>query len=224
VQVGSLRTLDTRETMTDGGIRTFSTNSYAIPLSLGKEYRIAPNDLLDIEVLDADNLRRTVRVNAAGAVSMPLIGLITVAGLTPHEAEERVAGRYSEKLLQNPQVSVFVKEFTAERITIEGAVSRPGIFPLTGPMTLLRALAVAGGFAAIANAQEVMVYRFDDQKRRESLVYDVEKIRAGKAEDPVIRGEDLIVVQRDGARAALRDSLFRDVIDSINPFSLIIPR
>jgi polysaccharide export outer membrane protein len=178
---------------------------------------------MDVEVLDAENLRRTVRVNAAGAISLPLIGHVSVAGLTSQEAEERIAARYAEKYLQNPQVSIFIKEFTTERMAIEGAVARPGIFPLTGQMTLLRALAVAGGFGAIANTSQVMIYRTNDRKVRESFAYDVDKIRAGQAEDPVIKGDDLIVVQRDSTRAMLKDSLFRDVLDSINPFSVLAP-
>jgi polysaccharide biosynthesis/export protein len=208
--------------LTDGGTRTAPSNqALAQPIfSLGKDYRIGPNDLIDIEVFDLDNLKRTVRVNAAGAVSLPLIGQVVVAGLTSQEAEVRIADRYREKYLQNPQVSLFIKEFTTERITIEGAVSKPGIFPLTGQMTLLRALALAGGFGPIANSSQVMLYRTNDQKVREVAVFDVEKIRAGKSDDPAIRGDDLIVVQRDSTRVFLKDSVFRDIVDSINPFSI----
>lgn len=197
-----------------------SKATLATPLvALGRDYRVGPNDLMDIEVLDLDNLKRTVRVNAAGAISLPLIGAVTVAGLTSQEAEVRIADRYREKYLQNPQVSVFIKEFTTERITVEGAVSKPGIFPLTGQITLLRALALAGGFGPIANTSEVMLFRTNEQRVREVAVFDVEKIRSGQNDDPVIKGDDLIVVQRDGTRRLLKDSLFRDIIDSINPFS-----
>jgi polysaccharide export outer membrane protein len=225
IRVGALRTIDSPDPLTDGGMRTISAGqTMAVPATLAKDYRLNANDLIDVEVFDAENLHRTVRVNAAGAISLPLIGPVSVGGLTPPEAEERIAARYSEKYLQNPQVSIFIKEFTTERVTVEGAVIRPGIFPLVGQMTLLRALAVAGGFGPIANASQVMIYRTNDQKARESLVYDVEKIRAGKADDPPIKSDDLIVVQRDGARAVLKDSLLRDVIDSINPFSVLAPR
>jgi polysaccharide export outer membrane protein len=225
VRVGALRTIDSPDSsLTDGGLRTLTTaQGLAMPTLIAKDYRIAPSDLMDVEVLDAENLRRTVRVNAAGAISLPLIGHVSVAGLTSQEAEERIAARYAEKYLQNPQVSIFIKEFTTERMAIEGAVARPGIFPLTGQMTLLRALAVAGGFGAIANTSQVMIYRTNDRKVRESFAYDVDKIRAGQAEDPVIKGDDLIVVQRDSTRAMLKDSLFRDVLDSINPFSVLAP-
>lgn len=226
LRVGSIRPIDSPDPITDGGLRTIATPSTTspVPMALAKDYKLSPSDLIDVEVLDAENLRRTVRVNAAGAISLPLIGRIAVAGLTTQEAEDIIAARYSEKYLQNPQVSIFVKEFTTERMTIEGAVQHPGIFPLAGQMTLLRALAVAGGFGPIANPTQVMLYRVNDQKVRESFSYDVEQIRAGKAEDPPVRGDDLIVVQRDSARAVLKDSLFRDVLDSINPFSVLAPR
>ncbi len=197
-----------------------TTGASASPLVLAKEYRLGANDLLEVEVLDIENGKRTVRVNASGLVSMPLIGSVKVAGLTGHEAEALIATRYREKYLQNPQVSVFVKEFTSEHITVEGAVVKPGIYPVTGRLTLLRALALAGGFGQIAKSSEVMLFRQDSNGARQVAVFDVDQIRSGKSEDPVIRGEDLIVVQRDAGRQLLKDSMFRDIVDSINPFSV----
>lgn len=191
--------------------------------SLGKEYRVGPNDLLDVEVLNIENGKRTVRVNAAGFVTLPLIGPVAVAGLTQQQVESHVASLYGEKYLQDPQVSVFIKEFTTERITIDGAVAKPGIYPLVGQMTLLRALALAGGFGPIANRTQVKLFRHKEagrQGERQVATFDVERIRSGQDEDPPIRGDDLIVVQRDGARALIKDSIFRDVVDSINPFSV----
>lgn len=191
-------------------------------ISLGKDYRVGPNDLLDIEVLDLENSKRTVRVNAAGAITLPLIGAVNVAGLTAQEVETRLAAKYSEKYLQNPQVSVFIKEFTTERITLDGAVARPGIYPLTGQITLLRAIALAGGFGPIAESSEVMLFRVNDKGERQVAMFDVDKIRAGKSDDPIIKGDDLIVVQRDATRRLLKDSLFRDIVDSVNPFSSLV--
>ncbi|WP_395686643.1 polysaccharide biosynthesis/export family protein [Caenimonas koreensis] len=202
-----------------------TTAPSALPLAtIAKDYRLSPSDLIEVEVFEMENLKRTVRVNAAGNVSLPLIGSIGIGGLTVPEAESKIAQKYAEKYLQDPQVSLFVKEFTTERITIEGAVSRPGVVPLSGPMTLLRILAISGGFGPIANTSEVMIYRVNENNVRQVAVFDVEQIRAGKAEDPVVKGDDLIVVQRDKTRALLKDSIFRDVIDSINPFSALVPK
>ncbi len=195
-------------------------NQAAVTISLAKDYRIGPNDLLDIEVLDLDkdNARRTVRVNAAGYVSLPLIGAVVVAGLTAQQAESHIAERYSEKYLQNPQISVFIKEFTTERITVDGAVVKPGIYPLTGQITLLRALALAGGFGPIANSTEVKLFRVNEKGERQVATFDVDVIRAGKNDDPAIKGDDLIVVQRDPSRILFRDSIFKDMLDTLNPF------
>lgn len=194
-----------------------------IPISLAKDYKVGPNDLLDVEVLELENSKRTVRVNAAGAITLPLIGPVLVAGLTAQQVEAQLAAKYSEKYLQNPQVSVFIKEFTTERITIDGAVAKPGIYPLTGQITLLRALALAGGFGSIANSTEVMLFRVNAKGQREVATFDVDQIRSGKSEDPAIKGDDLIVVQRDATRKMLKDSLFRDILDTINPFNYIRP-
>lgn len=227
LRVGAVRDAITGDSITDGGLRTAASRLVSMtvpPVSLGKDYRVVPNDLIEVEVLNLENLKRAVRVNAAGAISLPLIGRVQVIGLSAQEIEELIAARLGEKYLQHPQVTVFIKEFTTERLTIEGAVTRPGIYPLTGQITLLRALALAGGFGPIANSSQVMLYRVNDQREREVAVYDVEKIRAGKSEDPPIKGDDLIVVQRDSTRVLLKDSLFRDVIDSINPFSVLAPR
>jgi polysaccharide export outer membrane protein len=191
---------------------------------LGKEYRVGPNDLLDIEVLNLDNGKRTVRVNSAGTVTLPLVGTVVVAGLTQEQVETHIAELYGEKYLQNPQVSVFIREFTTERITVDGAVAKPGIYPLVGQMTLLRVIALAGGFGNIANSTEVKLFRQGEKGQRVVATFDVDRIRSGKDPDPPIRGDDLIVVQRDAVRAVLKDSVLRDVIDSINPFSVLAPR
>lgn len=189
--------------------------------TIGKEYRVGPNDLLDVEVLNLENAKRTVRVNAAGYITLPLIGSVTVVGLTQQQIEQHIAGLYGDKYLQNPQVSVFIREFTTERITVDGAVAKPGIYPLVGQMTLLRVLALAGGFGSIAKRDKVMVFRQGEKGERQVATFDVERIQSGQDIDPPIRGDDLIVVQRDSTRAAFTDSLFRDIVNVFNPLSYI---
>ncbi len=181
-------------------------------------YRISPNDLMEFDVFGVPDMKRDVRVNASGQVSLPLIGPVQVAGLTSQEAEELIATKYREKYLRDPQVSLFIKEFTTQRVAIEGAVTKPGIYPVTGQLTLLRALALSGGFAQYANINQIMVYRNGQGGEREQFTYDLDKVRAGQEKDPDIRSDDVIVVQRNASRAALRDSLFRDILDTLNPF------
>ena len=189
-----------------------------------RDYRIGTEDLLEVQVFGVDQLSRTVRVNSMGFVSLPLIGNLEVGGLTAQEAETVIATRLADAYLQNPQVSLFIKEYTNQRVTIEGAVNKPGIYPLRGQTTLLRSLAMAGGQASLSDMSEVMLFRADASGKRDAQVFDVERIRRGEAEDPTVVNDDVIVVNRSRARAILKDSIFRDVIDAVNPFSPFVPR
>ena len=187
----------------------------------GADYRIGPNDLLEIDVYGVTELKRTVRVNSTGLVSLPLIGAIKVAGLTAQEAEAAIAARYGEKFLQDPQISVFIKEFTTQRVTIEGAVQRPGIYPLTGQITLLRAMALAGGRGDLANLENVMIYRTGPDGKLDSQTFDLDRVRSGEIPDPLVLPEDVIVVQRKPVRVLLRDSAVSDFINLLNPFNYL---
>lgn len=182
-------------------------------------YRISPNDLMEFDVFGVPDMKRDLRVNASGEVSLPLIGQVPVAGLTAQAAARLIADRYQEKYLQDPQVSLFIKEFTTRRVAIEGAVTRPGVYPMAGQLTLLRALALSGGFAPYADINKIVVYRQGANGAREQFTYDLDKVRAGQQQDPDIRSDDVIVVQRNARRTALRDSLFSDILNTLNPFN-----
>lgn len=196
----------------------------ATPLAPGetgpRDYRIGPQDLLEIRVFGIEELKRDVRVNSRGAVSLPLIGPVDLGGLTSEEAEKLIATRYEKDFLQNPQVSVFIKEFTSQRITVEGAVARPGIYPMRGDTTLVQAIALAGGQGNLPDLSEVMVFRLEAGQRRPH-VYDLIKIRGGEAEDPKLVNEDIIVVKREQSRVVLRDSVVGDVITILNPLNYL---
>jgi polysaccharide biosynthesis/export protein len=185
------------------------------------DYRIGTEDLLEIKVFGVDQLSSTVRVDARGIISMPLIGMVPIAGLTVPEAQAAITARLAESYLQNPQVSVFIKEFTTQRVTIEGAVNRPGIYPLKGQTTLLIALALAGGQGRFSEMNEVVIFRTDATGKRLATIYDVERIRRGEIEDPAVLNEDLVVVNRSPGRVAIRDSFLGDLFDIVNPFRYV---
>jgi len=185
------------------------------------EYRIGPEDLIEIQVFGVDQLARTVRVNSFGMVSLPLIGATALGGMTATEAERTIARRLAENYLQDPQVSVFIKEYTNQRVTVEGAVQKPGIYPLRGQTTLLRAIAVAGGQGSLSDLSNIVIYRADAAGLRSGMTYDIEKIRRGEQDDPAVLNDDVIVVNRSPARVVLKDSIFRDALDAINPFSYL---
>ena len=193
----------------------------AAPIETPRQYRIGEEDLLEIKVFGVDQLSSTVRVDPRGQVTLPLIGPVTVAGLTAQGAESLIAALLRESYLQNPQVSLFIKEYTTQRVTVEGAVNRPGVYPLRGASTLLTSLALAGGPARMAETTQVMLFRPDGTGRRVATVHNLDLIRTGQIDDPTVLNDDLIVVNRTASRVVLRDSLFGDMLDVLNPFRYI---
>jgi polysaccharide export outer membrane protein len=168
------------------------------------DYRIGAQDLLEISIFGVQELNKEVRVNSNGQISLPLIGGVMAGGKTIPEFEAELAKKYSEGFLQNPQVSVFVKEFTSQRITLEGAVVKPGIYPITGRTSLLQAIALAGGVDdKLADLGGIVLMRQVDGKRK-AAVYDLREVRRGNIEDPQLYGDDIIVVEQSGSKTAFR--------------------
>ena len=190
--------------------------------AVSEDYRIGPQDLLEIQVYGLEQLKREVRVNSKGVVTLPLVGTLQVGGLTSQEAEEMIRTAYEKDYLRNPQVSLFIKEYTSQRITVEGAVNRPGVYPIKGQTSLLQAIAIAGGQGQLSDMTQVLLFRAANGEKKQ-MKFDVVKIRSGELEDPMLVNDDVVVVNRSGARAALKDSLFRDILDTLNPFSYIRP-
>ncbi|UXI66401.1 polysaccharide biosynthesis/export family protein [Tahibacter amnicola] len=181
------------------------------------EYRIGPNDLIEINVFQVAELTRSVRVNTQGQISLPLIGTLQAGGRTIGELEGDIAKKLADGYIQNPQVSVFIKEFTSQRVTVEGAVRKPGIYSLTGRTTLLQSLAMSEGLDQLANLQGVVIFRVVNGQKM-AAVFDIAAIRAGRAEDPLIYGDDIVVVEQSGRKTALRR-----FIESVPVFALFRP-
>jgi polysaccharide export outer membrane protein len=168
------------------------------------EYRIGPSDLLSVTVFQTKDLDREVRVDNAGQVSLPLIGAIDAAGRTAHELEADLATRYGARYLQDPQISVFVKEFASQRVTVDGAVGKPGIYPLTTRLTLLQAVALAEGVTETASLRNVLVFR-DDAGQHQFARFDLRQIAEGAQPDPQLKGGDVIVVDASTGKLALQN-------------------
>ena len=168
------------------------------------DYRIGAQDLLQISVLGVKELDKDVRVNSNGQISLPLIGGVMAGGKSIPELETELAKKYSEGFLQKPQVTVFVKEFTSQRITMEGAVNKPGIYPITGRTSLLQAIALAGGVDdKVADLGGIVVMRQVGGKKQ-AAVFDLRQVRKGVIDDPQMYGDDVIVVEQSGSKTAFR--------------------
>ena len=169
-----------------------------------EEYKIGPQDLLELSVFGVQEMTRVVRVNAQGMISLPLLGTIRAGGLSATELEAVLAAKLSENLLQDPQVSVFIKEFVSQRVVVEGSVMKTGVYPLTGKTSLMQVLAIAGGLNTIADANNVRIFRENRNGTREVLTFDLAAIRAGQVEDPLIKGNDTVVVEESAGAAFVK--------------------
>ncbi|MDO7833630.1 polysaccharide biosynthesis/export family protein [Sphingobium sp. HBC34] len=181
----------------------------AIPVApaIGMDYRIAADDVLRIQVYHEPGLSlEDAQVSAAGMVRMPLIGDVSVAGLTAGEAADAIAGRLGERYLVSPQVTLFVKKAVGRRVTLDGEVREPGLYPVEGRLSLLQAVALAKGPTRLAGLDQVLVVRQLDGQRQAAL-FDLAAIRRGAAPDPEILPGDRVIVGLSRAKAIMGGAL-----------------
>ena len=165
--------------------------------TLASDYKIAPMDKLTIKVFRMEDLTGEYDVDLAGNISLPLVGQVQAANLTTAQLDDQLTSRLGEKYLEHPDVSVAIKSSTAHVVTVDGAVKDGGSFPVAGPTTLIRAIAMAKGTTEDANARRVAVFRTIGGKRQ-AAAFDLTSVRRGEAPDPQIFPGDIIVV--DGSR------------------------
>ena len=167
-------------------------------------YRIGALDVLDISVLGVADLTKTIQVTNGGTITLPLVRTVKAAGRTQAELEQELTTRLGHSYLQNPQVTVAIKEYNSQRITVDGAVQKPGIFPKQGEMSLLQAIAQAQGLTTVADPTGVLVFRQENGKRLAAR-FDIRQVRSGKVPDPMLQAGDVVMVDESAARTTLRD-------------------
>lgn len=172
-----------------------------------EEYRIGPLDELSITVFQEEDLSlEEVPVDASGNILFPLIGLVEANGKTSRELAAVIAKKLESRYLVEPQVLVNISKSSSQIVTVEGQVVKPGRFEISGQMTLLSAIASAQGPSPTARLNEVLIFRVIDGQRFGAL-FDLRAIRKGRAEDPLIRGNDIVVVGASASKAIYRDIL-----------------
>lgn len=184
---------------------------------LEASYRIAPMDTVSVKVFKMPDLSGDYEVDLTGRISMPLVGSIEAAELTTVQLDERITRAYGAKYLENPDVSVGVKASTRRSVTVDGSVKQSGSFPVAGPMSLVQAVALAGGTGEDANPRRVAVFRTVDGKRQ-AAAFDLAAIRRGQAEDPAIYPGDIVVVDGSSVKA-----LQKQILNSLPIFSVFRP-
>ena len=177
---------------------------------------ISEQDKLDVTVFKVAELSATdLTVETNGAISLPLLGSVVVRGLSITQAEQKIAGLLSRSYMQDPKVTVTRTEQAFKRVTVEGAVTTPGVFPITGRMTFLQAIALAQGLTDLANDKSVVVFRNGRQ-----YGVNLDLIRNGKAPDPILQNDDRIVVLKSDSKV-LEEKVINYLPALLSPFSLL---
>lgn len=172
-----------------------------------RPYLVGPFDKLQIDVFGVEDMsERKVQVDASGRISFPLVGSFEVAGLTPFEIEDELESRLSQEYIRDPQVTVNLEETVSQVITVDGQVTKPGLYPVLGRMTLMQAIATAEGTAEFAKLEDVVVFR-NSQGQRYAALFNLAAIRRGLYGDPEMYAGDVVVVGESHARRLFRDIL-----------------
>lgn len=191
-------------------------DTQAEPVASGDQ-PIGALDTLNISVFQVESLTGEFKVDAAGKIDYPLLGQVQAQGRTTEELRQQLAASLSQKYLQSPNVVVAIKERAEQKVTVDGSVKQPGVYVVKGPTTLLQAVAMARGTSEDANPSRVIVFR-TIRGERMAGAFDLQDIRRAKAEDPVIYGNDIVIV--DGSRAR---QMFRDLMTTIPLLTVLRP-
>jgi polysaccharide export outer membrane protein len=147
-------------------------------------YRVGPGDVLDITVFEVEELSKPATVGPAGMLALPLLGEVAVDGLTALEVGALLEKLYGESLLRSPQISVSVKDYRSQPVSVFGAVERPGIYQLEGRRRLLEVLALAGGLASDSGGEIRITRGSRTDRAAQEVVISIQRLLAGPGESP----------------------------------------
>ena len=169
-------------------------------------YRIGPQDYLDINVFSVPALSRQTQVSGNGTINMPLLGEIQASGKTAQQLERELISKLGARYLQNPQVAISIKEYNSQRYTVQGAVKKPGIFPIRAHTTLLQTISAAEGLDKDTASSSVVVFRQEGGQRLAAR-FDLDAVGIGNSADPDIKDGDVIVVGTSARKVAFQNAI-----------------
>jgi polysaccharide export outer membrane protein len=137
------------------------------------DYRIGPKDLLEITVFELPELNQTVRVSEDGSITLSLLGKVEVSGFTAQALEKKLVSLLNQQYTKGAHVTVFIKEY--QKVSVLGAVAKPGMYELVGPTTLLQIIAQAGGLTALA-MDELYIYRIGKDGKQQRIPIKLEDL------------------------------------------------
>ena len=171
-----------------------------------RPYLIGPFDRLKVDVFGVPDLSNAeIQADASGRISVPLAGEIEAAGKSPGEVAAVIEDRLL-RYIRQPEVAVNLLETVSQVVTVDGEVRKPGLYPVMGQMTLMRAVARAEGLSEMARPTEVVIFRSVEGQKYAGL-YDLRAIRRGVYEDPEVFANDVVVVGHSAKRQLFKDTL-----------------
>lgn len=154
---------------------------------------IGPSDVITVRVFGEPELSGDYRVESTGAVTLPLVGDVPIDGLTPDQARERIEAAYNAKYLRDANVTVLIKETNSRKVIVLGQVGKAGTYPYEERMTVIDAIARAGGTSKLADVNRTIITRTVDGKKV-TLQARVGDIRSGRAPDVEVLPGDVVFV------------------------------
>jgi protein involved in polysaccharide export with SLBB domain len=163
------------------------------PAETNKSEMLGPGDVIEVRVFNEPDLSGTHQISDNGTIRLPLIGLVQADGVTPDQLTVRITQAYNERYLKDADVSLFVKEHTSRKVYVLGQVAKPGPYPFDGKMTIIDAVALAGGTTKLADANSTLISR-DRAGKQVRVVVKVASIGEGREPDIDLEPGDIIFV------------------------------
>jgi polysaccharide export outer membrane protein len=172
----------------------FSLGGMSQEESVPEEFIIGPEDILSVFVWHEPDLTNKVTVRPDGKIGLPLLNDVQASGLTPKRLQENITEGL-KRFITGPQVSVVVQEIRSQVIYITGAVAKPGVYALGGPMTVMEVLVRAGGVAEFAKAEEIQILRKNGDKPKR-FRFNYKTFSEGKdyQQNIQLRNGDMVIV------------------------------
>ena len=173
---------------------------------------VGPFSELRVEVFGVPDMQRDIMTDGEGNFAFPLVGTVAAAGKTPNDIASEIRGKLIGRYIRDPQVTVNFKSSNnplavqSMSVTVDGQVNKAGAYPVVGRVTLMRAVALAGGLNEFAKLEDVVVFRNVGSNQYVGI-YNLEAIRRGNYSDPEIFPNDVVIVGDSPARRRFKDIL-----------------
>ena len=175
----------------------FSISVVAVAYSEKEEYKLQPTDIISITVRGQSDLATKTRVTSEGYISFPLLGKVQVQGLSLSEVEQKLKALLEKDYLVSAEVLIFIEGYHAKQVSVIGEVKTPGKYDMPGEkdMSLMQAIAMAGGFTKHADITKTKIMRMENGAKKMIIINAKDITEKGqKDKDVALHPEDMIVV------------------------------